>query len=51
MSIPRGSGKVQLNVAIRPEVKTLIAALAAERGTRQVEVVELAIRKLAEDRP
>jgi hypothetical protein len=52
MSKARGSGKVQLNLAVPPEIKDLSDRLARERGTTQARVVELALRKLAlEPRP
>jgi hypothetical protein len=52
MSKARGSGKVQLNLAVPPEVKALAGQLANERGTTQAKVIEMALCKLAtEPRP
>jgi hypothetical protein len=52
MSKARGSGKVQLNLAVPPEVKVLAGQLANERGTTQAKVIEMALCKRAtEPRP
>lgn len=43
------AGKVQLNMAVEPEVKDLADYLARVHRTSQAGVVELALRKLAEN--
>jgi hypothetical protein len=52
MSKARGSGKVQLNLAVPPEVKVLAGQLARERGTTQAHAIEITLCRLAsEPRP